>query len=259
MQLVALIGTDVTARALARYRDPDGGVWLHPVPGGEIPDAIEALPVLGFAGALVFGDEARREAATATTRRSLEGSDLGVVDAVAVAGDTTIGDFVTARALLDGLRERGWDPRGARIAALGGGASVRGLLRELATAGAKEITLVGADAPTAELAMPDLPTGVRGRTLAAADPAVPAMLERCDLLIRSEDLIGPHADALGPHLSVLDLAPGLSSSWRSEARAAGGSATGFPDVAARTAAAALRTVVGGEVRVDALLDLLHGA
>ncbi|MDZ7800753.1 MAG: hypothetical protein U5K81_08190 [Trueperaceae bacterium] len=257
MQLVALLGTDPTARALARFRDPEGRVWLHPAPPGDIATAVAALPVLGFAGALVFGDEARRDAAAATTRRSLEGSDLGVVDAVAVAGDSTIGDFVTARALLDGLQAGGWEPRGARIAALGGGAVVRGTLRELATAGAADIALIAPDAPTAEHALPDLPAGVRGRAVAAADPTVPTLLERCDLLLRSENLASPHADALGPHLTVLDLAPGLAPDWRTEVRAAGGSATAFPDIAARTAAAALRTVVGGEVGVEPLLDLLH--
>lgn len=258
MQLVALVGSDPTSRALARYRDPEGRVWLHPVPDGRVHEAVTALPVLGFAGALIFGEEAGRTAAHAVGRRSLEAADLDTVDAVAVAGDSTLGDFTAGRAILASLRDGGWEPRGARVAALGGGTITRALLRELAAAGADEVVLVARHAPDAERGLPDLPAGVRGHAVAAADPHVPALLERCDLLLRSEDVLPPMTGVLGPHLTLLDLQPDVPSAWRREARAVGAHAASWADVEAGRVAAALRTVVGGEVDPAPLLDLLHG-
>ena len=257
MQLVALVGSDPTSRALARYRDPGGRLWLHPIPEGRIADVVAALPVLGFAGALVFGVEAGREASRAVGRRSLDASDLDTVDAIAVAGDATLGDYTAGRAILASLREAGWEPRGARIAALGGGVTTRALLRELAAAGAEEVVLVARNAPDAENGLPTLPANVRGRAVAAGDPTVQALLERCDLLLRSEDVLPPLTGVLGPHLTLLDLQPDVPSAWRREARAVGAHAASWADVEAGRVAAALRAVVGGEVDAGPLLDLLH--
>lgn len=258
MQLVALVGSDPTSRALARYRDPEGRVWLHPIPEGRIAPVVAGLPVLGFAGALIFGEEAGREACQAVERRSLDASDLGSVDAIAVAGDATLGDFTAGRAILASLRQGDWDPRGARVAALGGGVIARALLRELAAAGAEEVVLVARTAPEAEQALPTMPAGVRGRAVAAADPTVATLLERCDLLLRSEDVLPPLPGVLGPHLTLLDLQPDVPSAWRREARAVGAHAASWADVEAGRVAAALGTVVGGEVDAGPLLDLLHG-
>jgi shikimate dehydrogenase len=257
MQLVALLGTGPSARALARYRDPEMRVWLHVVPTGPVAAAVRALPVLGFAGALVFGEEERREAAGAVARRSLDAEEQQAVDAVAVAGDATLGDHVGGRAVVEGLRRAGWDPRGARVVALGAGAPGRAVARELATAGAEEVAFVAPDAPSAERAVPDLPTGVRAHGLAVHDPALPGVLERCDALLRADDLLAPGDAQLGPHLTVVDLVPGLDAAWRREGRSAGATTVAWADVEAHRVAAALRTVVGGEVDAEPLLELLH--
>lgn len=258
MQLVALLGSDASALALARYRDPEMRIWLHPVPVGSIREAVAALPVLGFAGALIFGEAARREAASAVSRRSLDAEDQMAVDAVTVAGEATLGDHVGGRAVVEGLRTAGWDPHGARVVAFGVGAAGRAVARELATAGAEEVTFVAADAPAAERAVPDLPAGVRARGLAMHDPAVPALLGRCDALLRGADLLAPIADVLGPHLTVVDLAPGLDPAWRRQGRAAGAATVAWADVEAHRVAAALRAVLGGEVDPEPLLELFHG-
>ncbi len=258
MQLVALLGTDATARALARYRDPETRIWLHPAPVGAVGPAIAALPVLGFAGALVFGEDGRKAAAGAVSRRSLDADEQGAVDAVAVAGDATLGDHVGGRAVVEGLRAAGWDPRGARVIALGDGPATRAVARELAGAGAEEVTFVAPDAPAAERAVPALPAGVRARGVALHDPALPALLERCDALLRGADLLEPRPELLGPHLTVVDLVAGLDAGWRREGRAAGATAVAWADVEAHRVAAALRTVVGGEVDPVPLLELFHG-
>jgi shikimate dehydrogenase len=257
MQLVALLGSGPSARALARYRDPEMRVWLHPVPSGSLGEAVRALPLLGFAGALVFGEEGRQEAARAVARRSLDAEEQKAVDAVAVAGDATVGDHVGGRAVVEGLRRAGWDPRGARVVALGDGPAARAVVRELAAAGAEEVTFVARDAPTAEQAVPALPTGVRARGLAVHDPALATLLERCDALLRSEDLLAPAAARLGPHLTVVDLVPGLDAAWRRDGRAAGATAVPWADVEAHRVAAALRAVMGGDVDAEPLLELLH--
>lgn len=258
MQLVAILGTGPTALALARYRDPEMRVWLHAVPVGSVEQAVAALPVLGFAGAVVFGETARAAAARAVSRRSLDAEEQSAVDAVSVAGDATLGDHVGGRAVVDGLRTAGWDPRGARVVAIGDGAAGRAVARELATAGADEITFVAENAPAAERAVPDLPAGVHARGLAVHDPALPALLGRCDALLRGADLLEPMTGLLGPHLTVVDLAPGLDPDWRREGRAAGAATVSWPDVEAHRVAAALRTVVGGEVDPTPLLELFHG-
>jgi shikimate 5-dehydrogenase len=259
MQLVAVLGTGPSTRALARFRDPEHRVWLQLVPNGATAAAVRALPVLGFAGALVFGDEARREAARTVARSSLDAEELAAVDAVTVAGDTTLGDLVGARALVDGLRTAGWEPRGARVVALGDGNGLRPVLRELAAAGADEVTAVASDAPTAEQALPPLPSGVAGRGLAARDPAVATVLERCDAVVRTADVIPAPLEHLGPHLTVVDLVPGLAPDWRTAGRAAGATTVAWADVEAYRVAAALRTVVGGAVDPGPLLELFHGA
>ncbi len=259
MQLVAVLGTGPSARALARFRDPEHRVWLQVVPSGATTAAVRALPVLGFAGALVFGDEARREAARAVLRSSLDAEEQGAIDAITVAGDTTLGDHVGARALVDGLRTAGWEPRGARVLALGDGGGLRPVLRELAAAGAEDVTVVAADAPTAEQVLPSLPNGVSGRALAARDPSVATLLERCDAVVRASDVIAPPADRLGPHLTLVDLAPELASDWRTAGRVAGATSVAWADVEAYRVAAALRTVVGGAVDPGPLLELFHGA
>lgn len=257
MQLVAVLGSGPSARALARYRDPDLRLWLQAVPTGSVTAAVEALPVLGFAGAIVFGEDARREAAVAVARRSLDADDQGTVDAVSVAGDATLGDHVGGRAVVEGLRTAGWEPRGARIVAIGDDAGTRALLRELATAGAEEITLVAEDAPAAERAVRDLPTGVRARGVAVRDPALPSLMERCDAVLRASDLLAPLPERMGPHLTIVDLTAGLDPSWRREGRAAGAATVRWADVEAHRVSAALRTVVGGDVDPEPLLELFH--
>lgn len=258
MQLVAVLGTGPAARALARHRDPEGRVWLQVVPSGATAPAVKALPVLGFAGALVFGEQARRDAARSVTRASIDAEDLGTVDTITVAGDATLGDHVGGRAVVDGLRVAGWDPRGARVVALGEAPGLRAVLRELATAGVEEITVVAADAPSAEGAVPRLPNGVRSRGVAARDPSLPAVLERCDAVLRADDVLEAPSEALGPHLTMVDLAAGLDADWRRAGRAVGATLVGWPDVEAHRVAAAVRAVVGGDVAPGPLLELFHG-
>lgn len=258
MQLVAVLGSGPSARALARYRDPDRRFWLQVVPSGATGAAVRALPVLGFAGALVFGSDARRDAGGVVSRTSIEAEDLGAVDTITVAGESTLGDHVGGRAVVDGLRTAGWDPRGARVVALGAASGQRAVLRELATAGVAEVTLVASDAPTAERSLPDLPNGVRAYAVAARDPSLPARLERCDALLRADDVLSPDTTVLGPHLTLVDLAPSLAADWRRAGRAAGATLVGWADVEAHRVAASLQAIVGGEVRPGPLLDVFHG-
>ncbi|MEX2501263.1 MAG: hypothetical protein WD336_02710 [Trueperaceae bacterium] len=259
MQVIALIGSDSAAYALARYRDPQARLLLHVVPTGSVADAVRALPVLGFAGALVFGDEARREAAAACTRRSLDAEDLGAIDVVTVAGDATLGDHVGGRAVVDGLRSGGWEPNGARVVALGTAPGTRAVLRELVADGAAEATLVARDAPGAERALPMLPAGAHGRPMAVHDPALASVLERCDLLLRSEDLLAPDAALLGPHLTMVDLASDLAPALRTAGRDAGATTVVWSDVEAHRVASGLKAVVGGEVDVASLHEAFLSA
>lgn len=255
MQLVAVLGSGPAARALARYRDKDERIWLQQVPAGPVAPAVRALPLLGFAGAIVFGDDARHEALGSVARSSLDAGELGSVDTVTVAGEATLGDHVGGRAVVEGLRSAGWDPRGSRIVAVGDAATLQAILRELAAAGAEDVTVVGVDTPAAERAVPSLPNGVTARGMAVRDPALPAVLERCDALLRASDLLPLDTARVGPHLTIVDLAPGLDGGWRKAGRAGGATNVSWADVEAHRVAASLRTVLGAEVDPGPLLEL----
>lgn len=259
MQLVAVVGSGPTPRALARYRDPEAKVWLQALPESDVDAVLGALVPMGFAGALVFGDDERHVAARAVTRRSVGCERFGCADAVSVAAGGTIGDWVGGRAVAEGMRSAGWDPRGARIVALGTGPSLSTVVAELAESGAEEVTFVARHPVEGERAVPLLPHGVSARVLSARDAGVASVMSRCDVLLRADDLVAPEPEWLGPHLTVVDLSPTLPPRWRSVARAAGATAISWPDVEAHRVSAMLRTVVGGAIDPQPLLDLLHEA
>ncbi|MDR9391378.1 MAG: hypothetical protein RI554_05050 [Trueperaceae bacterium] len=256
MQLIAVLGATPTAHALARHRDERGRYWLHPVPHASVEQAVPALASLGFAGALVFGADARRDAARVATRTAHHvGPDGG--DVVTVVGDATLVDTVGDAAVVDGLRHAGWDPRGARVIAVGDDAGTTSLLAELAAAGAAELTVVGRDAPAAEHALPALPAGARGAALATRDPALPDLLARADAVVRGEDLLAPQGAWFGPHLTLVDVAPDLDADWRRAARTAGAATVPWADVEAHRVAAAVQAVLGERVDAAPFLDVLH--
>ncbi len=256
MQLIAVLGATPTAHALARHRDAGGRYWLQALPHTPVERAVPALPWLGFAGALVFGDDARRDAAHVATRTAHHvGADGG--DVVTVVGDATLVDAVGDAAVVDGLRHAGWDPRGARIVAIGDDAGTASLLAELAAAGASELTVVGRDAPAAERALPALPAGAHGAAVARRDPALPDLLARADAVVRGEDLLPPDGTWFGPHLTLVDVAPDLPGDWRRAARAAGAASVPWADVEAHRVAAAIQAVLGERVDAEPFLDVLH--
>lgn len=257
MHLVALFGSGPSAHALARYRDAAGRFHLHAVPDGREGEALGALAAVGAAGALLHGDGLQRKARSAVERASLDADELQAVDTITVTAGGTVGDYLGGRALGALLGASGWHAREARAVVVGTGALAAAALRELASQGAAELTLLGVSAPEAEQALPTLPAGAAARGRAAHDPAVPALLERADLVVRMNGDVAVPEGALGPHLTLVDLAGEALSPVRRRAVDLGAVTFNRADLEAHRAAIALRQILGGEVEVEPLLDRLH--
>ena len=257
MQLVAVLGTGRIVNALSEYRDPLDRFHLQVLPGAPIDKALDALPVLGFAGALTFGVEARTAAFRGAARPSLLAQELGAVNVVTRTGESLHGDHVGASDVVEGLRHAGWDPHGARVVASGEGDDVRAVLLAMAESGANDVTLVARDAPTAERALPRLPAGVTGRAVASRDPIVHDLLTHGDAILRGDDALPLDPGTFGPHLTLVDLAPDLELGVRRDAQAAGVSTVGWADVESHRIAARLLHMLSEPVDPAGLRDALR--
>lgn len=257
MHLIALFGSGPSSQALARFQDAAGRFHLHPATEGREAEALGALAAFGAAGALLHGDALQRTARASVERASLDADELEAVDTVTVTAGGTVGDYLGGRALGSLLATSGWHARDARAVVLGTGPLASASLRELATQGAAELTLLGVSAPEAEQGLPTLPAGASARGRAAHDPAVPSLLERADLVVRLRPEVEVREGALGPHLTLVDLASDGLSALRRRAMDLGAVTFNRPDLEAHRAAIALRQILGGEVEVEPLLDRLH--
>jgi len=223
MQLVAVLGTGRSVNALSAYRDPLDRFHLQVLPGAPIDKALEALPVLGFAGALTFGVEARTAAFRGAARPSLLAQELGAVNVVTRTGESLH------------------------------------VLLAMAESGASDVTLVARDAPTAERALPRLPAGVTGRAVASRDPIVHDLLTHGDAILRGDDALPLDPGTFGPHLTLVDLAPDLELGVRRDAQAAGVSTVGWADVESHRIAARLLHMLSEPVDPAGLRDALRDA
>ena len=257
MHLVAVVSSDhELAHALRGYRDDAHRFLLHPVPATPAKTWFPGLKALDFAGALVLGAELQREALALADRASLEASEVGAADALTVTQAGVVADFHLGRALIQALRSRLWDPRGANAVVVGEGLEAHAAARALASDGVRHLTLLAGSRPDAERMVPRLAASTDVVATVPDDPIAARLLEGADLVVRTERSLRLPALLVGPHLTVVDLADGAMSTLRRDAMAAGALTLDRFDVEAHRLHVALAQVLGAGVTVEPLLQAL---
>jgi shikimate 5-dehydrogenase len=258
MHLVAVVCSDGTlSRLLRSFRDDAARFHLHVVPPDRAGDWIPAMRTLDFAGALVLEAGAQVEALRRADRASLDASDVGAADTLVVTQAGIMAEYHLGRALVQALRSRLWDPRAARVVVLGDGIEARVVARELASVGVAHLTLLAGDRPAAERMVPRLAASTDVVATVPHDPIAVRLLEGADLVVRIDPHASFPASLLGPHLTVVDLAPEGVSSLRKRAMSVGALTLNRRDVEGHRLHAALGHVLGGGVRAEPLLELMH--
>lgn len=260
MHLVAVACSDPDlAHRLRGFRDGDRRFHLHPVSPSSVLSLIDGLRSLDFAGALLLDERLQKEAAVVVERTSLEVREGGAADTLVVTPAGVVADLHLGRAVGAALRARLWDPRGAQAVVLGADLRARAVARELASLGVRHLTVLAQDRPEAQRAVARLAASSTVEGRAYGESAAATFLEQADLLVRVDPQAKLDAGFFGPHLTLVDLVPGALTSWRRQALAVGGMAIGERDVQAHMLHAALGAVLGGGLRVEPLLALLHEA
>jgi shikimate 5-dehydrogenase len=155
------------------------------------------------------------------------------------------------------LRGRVWDPRDARAVVLGGVVEAAAAARELASAGAGHLTLLAGSRPEAERLVPRLAASTDVVATVPDDPIARRLLEQADLVVRASADGDFPLELLGPHLTVVDLVSNGVSRLRQHAIAVGALTLNRRDIEAHRLHLALGHVLGGGVRVEPLLQLMH--
>jgi shikimate 5-dehydrogenase len=257
MHLVAVVSSDPDlALALRGYHDDARRFLLHLVPAGRPESWLPALRALDFAGALVLSPGDQAEALDLADRASLEASEVRAADTLVVTQAGIVADFHLGRAVAQALRSRVWDPRGASAVILGGGREAHAVARELASLGARHLTLLAASRPEAERMVPRLAASTDVVATVPDDPVAGRLLERTDLLVRVDETLRIPATLVGPHLTLVDLVPGTMSQVRRQALAAGALTLDRRDIEAHRLHLALGHVLGAGVAVEPLLQAM---
>jgi shikimate 5-dehydrogenase len=258
MHLVAVVCSDPDlAHLLRSFRDDDARFHLHVVQPGSATTWVSALRALDFAGALVLDADAQAEALRVADRASLEASELGAADSLTVTQAGLMAEYHLGRAVGRALRSRLWDPRDARAVVLGGGIEAAAVARELASTGAGHLTLLAESRPEAERVVPRLAASTDVVATVPDDPVAMRLFEQADLVVSAGAVESFPLTLLGPHLSVVDLVSNGVSTLRQRAIAVGALTLNRRDVEAHRLHLALGHVLGGGVRVEPLLQLMH--
>jgi shikimate 5-dehydrogenase len=258
MHLVAVVCSDPGLSHLLRsFRDDDARFHLHVVAPGRGSDWVDALRTLDFAGALVLDAAAQADAMRLADRSSLDAADVAAADTLTVTQAGLVAEYHLGRALSQALRGRLWDPRGAHAVILGGGTEARAVARELASVGIGHLTVLADTRPHAERAVPRLAASTEVIATVPHDPIATRLLERADLVIRIDARVTFPSALLGPHLTIVDLAAEGVSSLRQRAMGLGALTLNRRDIEAHRLHLALGHVLGGGVRVEPLMQLMH--
>ncbi len=257
MHLVAVVSSDNDfSHALRGYHDDAGRFLLHLVPAGRPRDWVPALKALEFAGALVFDHNDQGEALALADRSSLEASEAKAADTLTVTQAGVVADYHVGRAVMQALRARVWDPRGAGAVVLGGGREAHSVARELASCGARHLTLLARSRPEAERLVPRLAASTDVLATVADDPISARFLEEADLIVRTDRTLDVPSAVLGPHLTLVDLVPEAVSDLRRQALTSGALSLDRRDVDAHRLHIALAHVLGAGISVEPLLQAL---
>jgi hypothetical protein len=260
MHLVAAVSSDPDlAHQLRDFRDGEQRFLIHPIPAGPLHAILDALRALDFAGALLLDPRLQREAARVVERTSLEVRELGAADALILTPAGVVADLHLGRAVGAALRHRLWNPRGARAVVLGADLTARSVARELGTLGVAHLTVLASERPDAERVVAHLAATTDVAARAANDPGALALLERADLVVRTDGDADLPSHVLGPHLALVDATPGSLTAWRRRGLEVGALTIGRPDIEAHRLHLALGSILGPGVALEPIMALLHEA
>jgi shikimate 5-dehydrogenase len=253
MHLVAVVGGELNLHSrLAGYRDPQHHYHLHPVSPQAYTQLAAGLRSLEFAGALIFEAALQREAATSAERASLVARTLAAADLIAPTMVGMVADLTVGRAVAAALQARVWNARGARVAVLGADLSARAVARELASQGIAHLSVHATARADAERVIASVTALPEVAALAAREPNARLLLERADLVVRTESGYDIPPDLFGPHLALVDLDPAPLSRWRQRGVEAGALTVGAFDVMAHRLQLALSTILASPVAIAPL-------
>ena len=215
------------------------------------------LSALNFAGAVVVNETLQREAFKVAERSSLDAQTAKRADTLTVTAAGLMADYTWGRALGSALHTEGWDVRGAEVVMLGAGAQVAAMAQELASLGAKRLSLLAKDRPAAEQSLPALAASTEAKAGAFTPALARPLLESADLLVRTDARLSVDRAYFGPHLNVIDLAPAPLTDLRKLALSVGAKSLGLRDLQAHRMALVLGQVLGERLDLEPFLTAFH--
>lgn len=257
MHLVALVTDDGELKhALRDFRDGAGRFHLHPVPTGGVAELLRGLSRLDFAGALILDEVAGAAVQPLAERSSLDAQELSSADTLTVTPAGIMADHTFGRAISALLQSRRWHAEGANAVVLGAGSGARAAARELARRGVASLTVLADDRVEAERTVPSA-AGAAIMARASADPLATTLLERADLLVRTDPQLRVPEELLGPHLTIIDLSDNNVSTLRRRGMELGALTFNRRDVEAHRFELSLSQILGGSVGLDPIMALFH--
>jgi len=219
--------------------------------------ALDGLEPLGFSGAIVLGESLQKQAFKYVQRHSLAAQRVAAVDTIIVSPMGLMGDFSIAYAISKQLANKNFSALGARIVIIGSDARAVATANELASLGAKHITVIAQEQPFAEQALRNIAISTQKLATTPGQILAGSSLNQADLLIRFDHGIEVATDHLGPHLNIIDLSPNPFSNLRQEASKLGAETISDKDIQAHHLATMLELVLARDISVDYFLDILH--
>ena len=182
---LAMLGYPPAAARLMR----ELGLIAVSLPTQPLERVLDACPALAFRGALIAPDLQAALLTAAVPDNAARRA--GAADALSFAGAAgPHATFTLPEALLDALEHSGYPLRGARALLIGEGGDL-GAGLALTRLGLGSLTLAAATRPDAEQLLADLPRGVKAHATTRADPALPGLAERADLIVLTAGTLPP--------------------------------------------------------------------
>jgi shikimate 5-dehydrogenase len=257
MRVIALMSQQPQIQSvLDKLDDPE--VVLFPVTNNKpLTSLLTSMATLEFAGALVLDSQQQIGCLPYMQRSSLDAQQAGAVDIITITPAGLFGDYALGHAMGALLKSAGYHLHGARVVLLGSGTEVSAIARELSSLGIQHLSILAANRPEAEKALPQLAASTTAISMAVGEPMAATYIEQADLLIRVDYNLSVADSLLGPHLSVIDFSPLAMSPLRQGAMKAGAKTLGLRDVQAHQLSLALGRLLGKPFKADVFLNLLH--
>jgi shikimate dehydrogenase len=214
----------------------------------DLSAVLAGLEPLGFLGAILSGP-VQTQALKLVTRQTQSAKRNGMIDAITprggIEGTSTLED-----ALLNSLEDAGFQALGAHAVILGS-SPVGFAATQLARAGFKTITVVGANRPAAEKLAKALPAGVYQDALSQDDSRLSDVLERADVLVHASADVKLKPTQMQPYHTLLEASGETNLAVALER--AGGQVIPYSSVRTHHLAAQLEFVTGWKFEASSFL------